>query len=157
MLKICSYAIEIKLDHVKDDVREQSKRLKLNYGHTLGHAIETSTGIFEEIYRHGEGVSLGMVGAAHIARDYFNHNGDILQNHEEILQKYGLPIKVVSNKIAFEKSKLLKECLRNIRKDKKKKGNKLRFVLPVDIGNCKIYNDISDELVERAFDYLIAN
>ncbi len=155
LVEICSRAIEIKLDHVKDDIKEQNKRLKLNYGHTLGHAIETSTGVFEEIYRHGEGVSLGMVGAAYIVRNYMHANSDILYRHEEILQKYGLPIRVESNKIGFERSKLLKECMRNIWKDKKKKGNKLRFILPVDIGKCEIYNDITDELIERAFNYLI--
>lgn len=155
LIEICSRAIEIKLDHVKDDVKEQNKRLKLNYGHTLGHAIETSTGVFEEIYRHGEGVSLGMVGEAYIARDYMQHSNDILSRHEEILKKYGLPIRVESNKIGFERPKLLKECMRNIWKDKKKKGNKLRFILPVEIGKCEIYSDIPDELISESFRYLI--
>jgi 3-dehydroquinate synthase len=155
LLKIFSRAIEIKLDHVKDDIKEQSKRLKLNYGHTLGHAIETSTGVFEEVYRHGEGVSIGMVGEAFIAKEYMNHHDGILYKHEEILQKYWLPIRVESNKIGFDRSKLLNECMRNVWKDKKKKGNKLRFILPVDIGRCEVYSDITDELIERAFDYLI--
>jgi 3-dehydroquinate synthase len=155
LLNIIFRAIEIKLEHVTGDVKEQNKRLKLNYGHTLGHTIEISTGTFEEIYRHGEGVSLGMVGAAHIARDYFSHNYDILQNHEEILQRYGLPIRVESQRIGFVRDKLLKECLKNIQKDKKRKGNRLRFILPVDIGRCEIYTDMPDEFVEKAFDYLI--
>lgn len=155
LLKIIYRAIEIKLDHVKDDIKEQNTRLKLNYGHTLGHAIEISTGIFEEVYRHGEGVSLGMVGAAHIARDYFNHGDEIINKHEEILQRYGLPIRVESGSIGFEGAKLREECLRNILKDKKRKGNKLRFILPQAIGKCEIYTDIPDEFIQRAFDYLI--
>lgn len=155
VLKIFYRAIEIKLDHVKDDIKEQDKRLKLNYGHTLGHAIETSTGIFEEVYRHGEGVSLGMVGAAHIARDYFNHGDEIIKKHEEILQRYGLPVEVEANRIGFEMEKLRKECLRNILKDKKRKGNRLRFILPFDIGKCEVYSDVPDEFIERAFSYLI--
>lgn len=155
LLKIFSRAIEIKLDHVKDDVKEQNIRLKLNYGHTLGHAIEISTGVFEEIYRHGEGVSLGMVGAALIAGDYINYNDDILHTHEEIMKKYGLPVRVESGKFGFERAKLLKECLRNIWKDKKRKGTKLRFILPVEVGRCEIYNDVPDKLIERAFEYLI--
>lgn len=155
LVTICSRAIEIKLDYVVGDVKEQNKRLKLNYGHTLGHAIETSTGIFEEVYRHGQGVSLGMVGAALIARDYMNYNDDILHTHEEIMEKYGLPVRVESGKFGFERAKLLKECLRNIWKDKKRKGNKLRFILPVEVGRCEIYNDVPDKLIERAFEYLI--
>lgn len=155
LLEICCRAIEIKLDHVTGDVREQGKRLKLNYGHTLGHAIETSTGVFEEVYRHGEGVSLGMVGAAYIAREHINFNGKILSKHKEILKKYNLPIKVESSKVGFEKSKLLNECMKIIWKDKKKMGNKLRFILPLEIGRCEIYDNISDELIKRAYDFLI--
>ncbi|MBI5402014.1 MAG: 3-dehydroquinate synthase [Ignavibacteriae bacterium] len=155
LLEICSRAIEIKLDHVKDDVKEQNKRLKLNYGHTLGHAIETSTGIFEEVYRHGEGVSLGMVGAAYIAIGHFNQGDGVINRHEEILQRYGLPVRVESGSIGFGREKLIRECLRNILKDKKRKGNKLRFILPVSIGKCEVFNNIDDKLIEGAFDYLI--
>jgi len=156
MLEIFSRAIEIKLKHVKDDVKEENIRLKLNYGHTLGHAIEMSTGVFEEIYRHGEGVSLGMVGAAHIAREYFIQGNHILERHEEILRKYELPIRVESKKIGFARGNLTKECLRNIQKDKKRKGNKLRFILPAGIGKCEVFNDIDEKLIEGAFDYLIS-
>ena len=155
LLPIIYRAIEIKLDHVKGDVTEQNKRLKLNYGHTLGHAIEMSTGTFEEVYRHGEGVSLGMVGAAHIARNHFSQRDEVIQSHEAILQKYGLPVRVESGSIGFDRTKLRKECLRNILKDKKRKGSKLRFILPQAIGKCEVYTDIPDDFVQRAFDYLI--
>ncbi|MCP4265462.1 MAG: 3-dehydroquinate synthase [Candidatus Brocadiaceae bacterium] len=155
LLRIFCRAIEIKLDHVRNDVQEQNIRLKLNYGHTLGHSVETSTGVFEEVYRHGEGVSIGMVGAAYIARGLFNCGDRVLQKHEEILEKYGLPIKVESSKYGFERTALLKECLRNIRKDKKRKGNKLRFILPLEIGRCEVYTDVPDELIEEAFHCLI--
>lgn len=148
-------AIEIKLEHVSDDVKEQGKRLKLNYGHTLGHAIEVSTGHFEEVYRHGEGVSLGMVGAAYIAKEYFAHGDEVLARHEEILERFGLPIRVYSKKVGFERFKLYKDCLRNIMKDKKRKNSKLRFILPRYIGKCEVNDDIPEELIEGAFDYLI--
>lgn len=155
LLKIFYRAIEIKLDHVTNDVKEQSKRLKLNYGHTLGHAVEISTGVFDEIYRHGEGVSLGMVGASHIAREYYGHGDEIIGRHEEVLKRYGLPVSVETSRFGFEKTELREECLRNIFKDKKRKGNKLRFILPREIGNTEIVNDISDELIENAFHYII--
>ena len=155
IMKVASRAIEIKLDHVRDDVKEQNNRLKLNYGHTLGHSIEISTGTFDEIYRHGEGVSLGMVGAACIAKEYFNHGDEVLRKHEEILRRYEQPIAIESKKNGFIREKLKNECLRNIQKDKKRKGNKLRFILPVTIGKCEVFNNIDDKLVEGAFDYLI--
>ena len=155
LLKIMYGAIEVKLFHVTDDVKEQHKRLKLNYGHTLGHAIETATGIFEENYRHGEGVALGMVGAAHLAQDYFSIGNHIVAQHEEILDRYRLPKRVESSKIGFERAKLINECLRIIYKDKKRKEGKLRFILPIEIGSSEIYNDIPEEFIKRAFEYLI--
>jgi len=155
LLEIIYRAIEIKLDHVRNDVREQNLRLKLNYGHTLGHSVETSTGIYEEVYRHGEGVSLGMVGAANIAKNFLNCESSVLHEHEEILQKYGLPTKIESGKIGFERTALLNECLKNVWKDKKRMDNKLRFILPLSIGRCEVYTDIPDELIKEAFDCLI--
>jgi len=155
LLRAMYGAIEVKLFHVTDDVKEQNKRLKLNYGHTMGHAIETATGIFEENYRHGEGVALGMVGAAHLAQDYFSIGNHIVLQHEEILHRYRLPKRVESNKIGFDRDKLINECLRIIYKDKKRKEGKLRFILPTKIGSSEIYNDISEEYIKRACEYLI--
>ncbi len=55
--------IKIKIEFVKGDIKESNKRLILNYGHTLGHAIEVSTATdYKEYYRHGEGVSIGDYG-----------------------------------------------------------------------------------------------
>ena len=155
LLRIMYGAIEVKLLHVTDDVKEQNKRLKLNYGHTMGHAIETATGIFEENYRHGEGVALGMVGAAYLAQDYFSTGNNILAQHEEILQRYRLPKRVESRKIGFERGKLINECCRVICKDKKRKEGRLRFILPTEIGNCKICKEVSEKSIESAFEYLI--
>jgi len=150
---IMSRAIEIKLDHVKGDVREQGKRLKLNYGHTLGHAVEISTE-HADIYRHGEGVSLGMVGAAYIAEKYFKKRG-VLKAHEDILSKYGLPVAIDTRTMKNEYRGLLKRCIENVQRDKKKKNNRLRFVLCRNIGQCGVYSDIRGALVENAFRYLI--
>jgi len=154
LLHIISRTIEIKLDHVSGDTKEQNKRLKLNYGHTMGHSIEISTDSTKEIYRHGEGVSLGMVGAAFLAEKYFGKKG-ILEKHEEILTKFGLPIKVDTKKIKFKRDHLIAECLQNIYKDKKRKGNRLRFVLSEEIGQSAVYNDVPDGKITEAFDYLI--
>ena len=148
-------AIEIKLFHVTGDVTEQAKRLKLNYGHTLGHAIETCTGIFEETYRHGEGVAIGMVGAAYIARDYFSSDDKIINVHEEILKNYDLPVCVETKEIGFDKEKLIAECLKIILKDKKRKEHKLRFILPLEIGKSDVYNDVPEKYIHKAYNYII--
>jgi len=155
LLHVMGRAIEVKLAHVQDDVRESGKRLKLNYGHTLGHAIEASTDILDEVYRHGEGVAMGMVGAAFIAKEYFAHNDEILKKHQEILRRYNLPVCVEASKINFDPLQLVQDCLENVSKDKKKQGGQLRFILPQAIGDCQVYNDVNDKLVEEAFRYLI--
>lgn len=155
LLWIMSRAIEIKLNHVSGDVQERGKRLKLNYGHTIGHAIEVSTSVLEEVYRHGEGVALGMVGAAYIARKNFSQNSEILDLHEEVLRLYGLPIRVDAPAIGFDRMSLIDDCMINVQKDKKRKDNKLRFILPRDIGKCEVYSDISETMIREAFEYLI--
>jgi 3-dehydroquinate synthase len=121
----------------------------------MGHSIESATGVFAETYRHGQGVALGMVGAAHIARTYFGCDDTILTRHEDILKKYDLPVYIDTKAIHFEPQQLLQDCLRNIRKDKKRKSNRLRFILPVEIGQSAIYNDVKEEMIEQAFRYLI--
>ena len=155
LLHSMSRAIEIKLDHVTGDVKEQGKRLKLNYGHTLGHAIEVSTSILEEVYRHGEGVSLGMIGAAFLGKELLNTDNKVLRSHEKILRDYELPVRVYPEEINFERKILIDECMSNVYKDKKRKDNKLRFILPENIGECKVYSDIPDELIRKAFEYVI--
>jgi len=155
LLQVMYGAIEVKLLHVTGDVNEQGKRLKLNYGHTLGHAIETSTGVFDEVYRHGEGVAIGMVGAAYIARHYYGHQNRVLEEHEEILRQYSLPIRVETDSIGFEHNKLLDDCLRIILKDKKRKANRLRFILPLEVGKTEVCNDVPEELILNAYRYLI--
>ncbi len=155
LLHIICQTIKIKIDHVSGDVHEQNKRLKLNYGHTMGHSIEISTDLSKEVYRHGEGVSLGMVGVAFIAEKYFPKSSDILDQHEAILTKYNLPITVDTKKIKFKRKHLIEECLKNIYKDKKKKNNQLRFVLTEKIGQSRVYSDIPEKYIIDSFNYLI--
>jgi len=111
--------------------------------------------VLEELYRHGEGVSLGMAGAAYIAEKYFKTDGEILSRHENILRKYNLPVRVNIKDTNFEYDTLLNDCMSIVNKDKKRKNNKLRFVLCEEIGKCGVYNDISESLTRDAFKYLI--
>ena len=154
LMHIMSRAIEIKLDHVTGDVKEQNKRLKLNYGHTIGHAIEISISVLEDVYRHGEGVSLGMVGAAYIAKNYFGLDDEVLFKHEHILKQYDLPVRVDAEKVNFDRETLIEECMANVYKDKKRKDNKLQLILHGNIGRCEIYSDIPDALIRDAFQYV---
>ncbi len=150
--------IEIKVDHVCDDIRESGKRLLLNYGHTLGHAIEMATQTDHgETFRHGEGVSLGMVAVLSVAQSYLNTSEVISNRVRALLQSYGLPISFSASEYGFERNGLIDSCMRLMLKDKKRKENQLRFILVDEIGHAEVYNGISDKFILKAFQQVIKN
>ena len=79
----------IKAEVVAEDEREEGIRAHLNYGHTFAHAIEAATG-FKGI-RHGEAVALGMMAAAHLARELGRIDEGVVDVHRRILDAVGLP------------------------------------------------------------------
>ncbi|MBN2057338.1 MAG: 3-dehydroquinate synthase [Candidatus Saganbacteria bacterium] len=156
LLNVLSRSIGIKVDHVKGDVKEGGKRLKLNYGHTLGHAIEISTENGQgETFRHGEGVAIGIMAAAYIARAYLKQAEDIYLAQNDILKSYELPVLVESARIGFDRAELIEECLKNVNKDKKRKDNRIRLVLSQAIGQSSVYPDVPFALIQEAFDHII--
>jgi len=156
VLEFIARTIQIKIDHVKGDIREGNKRLLLNYGHTLGHAIEISTvKNHQEQYRHGEGVSLGIMAVAYIAEHQLKLSSSLYSRYQELFKIYHLPTFVFASKLGFTREALLKKCLWNVLKDKKRIDNHLRVVLASEIGNASVYNDIPFSLIEEAFEYII--
>tara|TARA_B110000438_G_scaffold292760_1_gene331590 strand:+ start:842 stop:1891 length:1050 start_codon:yes stop_codon:yes gene_type:complete len=79
--------VEIKAEVVAADERDSGRRAVLNYGHTLGHAIET-TGRYD--LRHGEAVAVGLVYAAELARSLGRINDDRVAEHRRVVESYGL-------------------------------------------------------------------
>ena len=156
VLEFIARAIQIKIEHVKGDIREGNRRLLLNYGHTLGHAIEISTvKNNQEQYRHGEGVSLGIIAVAYIAQKHLNLDVSIANSFEKIFKRYNLPTLVYASKLGFKREELLQKCLRNVLKDKKRIDNHLRVVLANQIGDASVYNDVPFSLIEEAFEHII--
>ena len=80
--------VAIKAAVVADDERENGRRATLNYGHTLGHALEIATD-FE--LRHGEGVAIGLVYAAELARALGRIDDDRVAEHRRVVGRYDLP------------------------------------------------------------------
>lgn len=151
-----SRALEIKIAHVNGDIREGGKRLLLNYGHTLGHSVEISTAIEdEEYYRHGEGVSIGIMAVAFVAEKYLNLDNNLYASYKKLFEVYELPTLVNSQEIALERKFLINECCKNVLKDKKRINNNLRVVLSDKIGNAKVYAEIPIEIVNEAFRHII--
>ncbi|MFH1784916.1 MAG: 3-dehydroquinate synthase [Candidatus Micrarchaeota archaeon] len=130
--KIVHDSINVKLSIVKKDELEKGERMKLNFGHTIGHAIEKTTKI-----PHGEAVAIGMVAATNLSLQKGLLEKKDAERIENLIRQYRLPTKTDN------KEKLIDA----IKKDKKKFGNKIRMALLQGIGRCKI-DEISIEELE---------
>ncbi|RBP61578.1 3-dehydroquinate synthase [Brevibacterium sanguinis] len=115
-------SIAVKAEVVSADFTESGRREILNYGHTLGHAIE-----HKERYqwRHGAAVSVGMVFAAEVAAMVRNLPSEVVDLHRELLSKLGLP--------TGYRADVWPQLLDTMRRDKKARGSMLRMVLLADI------------------------
>ena len=139
-------AVAVKARVVSADLREETSagsvvgRERLNYGHTLGHAIER-----RERYRkrHGEAISVGMVFAAELANRAGRLDDATVARHRQILSLVGLPTSY--DPYAFD------ELLRIMSLDKKTRGSTLRFVILSGVGNVEILSGPSEELLRDAY------
>lgn len=156
VIEFIQRTIKIKIEHVQGDVKEGGKRLLLNYGHTLGHAIEISTEKdHQEQLRHGEGVAVGIMAVAFIATRHLGVPLDVYESYRKIFTDYNLPTAISASELGFQRDKLLESCKRNVHKDKKRLSNRLRLILADSIGSASVYTDVNTELVEQAFDHIV--
>ena len=125
---------EIKAEVVAGDEREQGRRAILNFGHTMGHAIETRTGML-----HGEAVAIGMVYAARVAERMNMVDGDSVRRLIDLLQRTGLPQRCDELDASA--------TIETMRFDKKAVGGRLHFILPTGIGEVVIRDDVPDDYI----------
>ena len=111
-------AITVKADVVSQDLKESGLREILNYGHTLGHAIEL---VERYSWRHGAAVSVGMMFAAELSRSVGRLSDVDADRHRTILESLGLPI-------TYRRDRW-QGLLDGMRRDKKSRGDLLRFVV----------------------------
>ena len=132
-------AIRMKAAVVAADLRESGPREMLNYGHTLGHAIERA-----ESYRirHGEAVSVGMMFAAALARRAGRLDPAIAARHEAILTAVGLPVRYRGAWPGLREAMAV---------DKKSRAARLRLVVLDGLASPGILYDPPEELLEQAF------
>jgi 3-dehydroquinate synthase len=128
----------IKAEVVEKDEKETGMRAILNYGHTIGHAVETVSG-FE--LKHGQAVAIGMVAAARIANRMHILNADDLNKLEDIVKEAGLPVKMPDLDV--------RQVIEVMKHDKKVQQDRLRFVLLKSIGHAFVTDDVSPALVEE--------
>ncbi|NQU76576.1 MAG: 3-dehydroquinate synthase [Planctomycetes bacterium] len=145
--------VAIKAAVVAEDERETGRRAHLNFGHTIGHAIEAVAGLTVgsagegDYLRHGHCVALGMVAADHIAVSRRLLPADQAERVERLLSRLNLPIR----RAGLDGP----ELLRIMRHDKKARGGVLRFVLPAgSVGAVEIQDDVTEEEIFAAIGYL---
>lgn len=138
-LKRVVYACgKIKTDVVEQDEKEtKSIRTILNFGHTVGHAIEAA-GAYK-VYQHGEAIALGMRVAARISVRLGLLSSKDEKRLNELLTKIGLPKEIKNVKVA--------EILNHMKHDKKFVASKNRLVLAKTIGSVKVVDNISQDVI----------
>jgi 3-dehydroquinate synthase len=142
---LISRCIAIKIRVVEEDERESGHRKILNFGHTIGHALEQVTSY--KLLRHGEAVAWGMLAAGWMAVRRNMWDSHEFEKLKSILarSKSMYPLGAINRDSVF---KALKH-------DKKKSGANLNFVLPDKTGQVTIVKDIHSEEVFGAIDYIL--
>jgi 3-dehydroquinate synthase len=132
--------VRVKAAVVSADLREAGPREVLNYGHTLGHAIERLEGYR---IRHGEAVAIGMVFVAEVARRSGRLDAEAAARHRRVLSAVGLP-----TTYAPAAWPALREAMAL---DKKSRQARLRLVILEDLGRPALLEDPPEQLLADAF------
>jgi 3-dehydroquinate synthase len=132
-------AIAVKARVVGEDLTEQGSREHLNYGHTLGHAIEN---VEDYTWPHGEAVSVGLVFAAELSRLAAGLDAGTAARHRELLALVGLPTSYAGD---------WERLQRVMAVDKKSRGSRLRFVVLDGLASPKMLEDPDPALLVEAF------
>jgi 3-dehydroquinate synthase len=133
---------EIKADVVSKDEREGGLRAILNFGHTVGHAVET---LSDYTSRHGEAVAIGMVYAAKLAHRTGLCDARVPERIEKLINAYGLPTSLS----AMKQRPAVTRFMDMIQVDKKAEAGKVRFVLPKKIGEVVITGEWGEQQLQE--------
>ena len=125
---------------MSEDAKEAGRREILNYGHTLGHAIERAE---HYRWRHGAAVSVGMVFAGALSRLAVGLDDATADRHKEILQKVGLPVSYPGDRWP--------QLADAMKIDKKARAKRLRFVVLSALGKPQILDDPDPSLLVAAY------
>ncbi len=137
---ILSRSCQAKAAVVSKDEKEAGLRAILNYGHTIGHAVESLTGY--KLVNHGEAVAIGMVAAGQIAVQLRMWKPEDAERQDALIQKAGLPTKL-PNVLDIE------AILDTLQTDKKVEAGKVRFVLPTQIGAVTVTDQVPADVIRQ--------
>ncbi|HUU92313.1 MAG TPA: 3-dehydroquinate synthase, partial [Phycisphaerae bacterium] len=147
--------VEIKADVVMADEREGGLRRILNYGHTVGHALESLAmeaggRLGGAAVTHGRAVALGMMAEARIAQARGTADAAVVERQRELLERFGLPVRL-------DAAPNVDRCLAIMRHDKKARSGRLRFILPEEVGTVRDVDDVTDDEIRDALRSLAAD
>ena len=133
LTRVVAASVRVKADVVSKDERETGLRMILNFGHTIGHAIEAATNYKQLL--HGEAVAWGMIAALNVARNRKAIDTKQADRIEALILRYGpLPrFKATAEKLVALTAR-----------DKKNRSGTRSFVLPIAIGKTEIVRDVTD-------------
>jgi 3-dehydroquinate synthase len=133
---------EIKAEVVGQDETESGLRAILNFGHTIGHAIENSSGYGK--FLHGEAIAIGQVAAAKLSQKILGLPANDVERITNLFQRAGLPVKIKLNPVQRKK------LFAAMKLDKKVSGGEIKFVLARKIGVVEFGQKVPLELIESA-------
>ena len=128
---------------MENDPKEQGERALLNFGHTIGHAIEKLSAF--SLY-HGECVGLGIVAASYLSMQLGHISEEDFHKIKNALSLFELPTYIDG----FDAKKVLSAT----KSDKKMVGNQVKFILLKEIGNAYIYRELTDEQILDGIRYV---
>ena len=138
--KIVKRSCEIKAEIVSRDEKESGLRRILNFGHTIGHAIEEETGYTR--FSHGESVGIGMIGAALISQKLHYVNPEKVARLKNLIERFGM----------FTQCEFcsVEGIYQALFRDKKTVGGKINWVLMKDFGKVEITDNVPEKIIKEA-------
>lgn len=145
-LDVIERCVRWKMKVVEEDPTEKGPRMLLNFGHTIGHALEKACGY--RTYLHGEAVSIGMAGVTEISRRLGLIEDSLVSRIEACLRLNHLPVRYDPNVTAPD------AIFAAAASDKKALGARLRWVLTTGLGHTKIADDVPIPMVRNVLEWL---
>jgi 3-dehydroquinate synthase len=143
--RLIAWSVAIKANIVSEDERESGRRTLLNYGHTIGHAIEAVTGY--SAYLHGEAVAIGMRAAGLIALELGLLPADDFERQQKLIRAAGLPESAPGVSVDA--------VLAASTQDKKVRAGSINWVLLEGIGRATTRNTVPESVVRRAVEAVL--
>ena len=141
--EIVRHSILIKSEVVENDLTEGGLRKILNFGHTIGHAIETTYLEKKNKFFHGEAIAIGMICESYISF----HKKMLSENELNTISGYILSV-FKSNKIEYHE-----EILKNAKHDKKNFNKKIMISLLEEVGKCNFDFEVSEDEIKKSIEY----